>query len=124
MPTSLEEDKTNYMSYPKRNPDPSLNFREVVPFNKSEKAFNNEIMCANNFYRVLTGRKTMPKHIQRYKLFKLSMYKRVNLAHLKYIKEQKDQSKFECSTDGNTKDSQLQVIQYPLERMIGIEKEY
>jgi hypothetical protein len=101
MPSSPDEDETASITYLKKKTDPSLNYWEGVTFHTSEKALNNSLIRADNYYR---GHKTMHIHVQRSQIYKLAIFKRFNLANLKYP-QSKNNLKFECSTDEESKDS-------------------
>jgi hypothetical protein len=103
MPSSSDEDEIESITYLKRKTDHSSNYWNGVSFHAPEKALDNALIRAENYY---TGHKMMYIHVQRSKIHKMAIFKRLNLAHLKYL-QSKNNPKFECSTDEESKDSPL-----------------
>jgi hypothetical protein len=95
MPSSSDEDENVSIKYLKRNHDPSLRYWEGVFFYKTERELNNSCIRADEFYR---GNKKMHVHKQRYKIYKLGIFKHFNLAHLRYLESMKN-PRFDYSTD-------------------------
>jgi hypothetical protein len=80
-----------------------LRYWEGTTFHKAEKALNNALIGAKNYYR---GHKKMHIHVQWSKKYKLAIFKQFNLARLKYL-QSKNSAKFECSTAEESMDSPL-----------------
>jgi hypothetical protein len=100
MPYSSGEDESASLKYLKRNPDPSLRYWEGVAFYKTERAFNNSCIRADNFYR---GNKKIHVHKQRSKIYKLGILKHFNLAHLRYLQSMTN-LRFDYITDEESND--------------------
>jgi hypothetical protein len=100
MPSSSDEGETASIKYLKRNHDPSLRYWEDVAFFKTERALNNSCIQEENFYR---GNKKMHVHKQRSKIYKLGIFKKFNLAHLKYLESMKN-PRFDYSTNEESND--------------------
>jgi hypothetical protein len=83
----------------KRNPDPSLRSWDGVCFYNTERTLNNPFVRDDNFYRV---NKKMHIHNQRSKIYKLGIFKKFNLTHLKYLQSMKNPT-FDYSTDEESK---------------------
>jgi hypothetical protein len=100
MPSSSDEDKSASIKYLKRNPDPSIRSWDGVCFYNTERTLNNACIRADNFY---IGNKRMHIHKERSKIYKLGIFKHINLAHLKYLQSIKNPT-FDYSTDEESKD--------------------
>jgi hypothetical protein len=99
-PSSSDENESASIKYLKRYPDPSLRSWDGASFYNTERTLNNACIRAENFYR---GNKKMHIHKQRYKMYKLVIFKQHNLVNLKYLQSKKNPM-FYYSTDEESRD--------------------